>query len=515
MVRFVTAAEAAEALKDGITVAVGGFGAYGGPDALMDAVRRRYLETGHPRGLTLVSGISCGDNTDAETGMNRLAVEGLADRLISGHLANAPALSVLAAEEKAAAHLLPLGVLMDLLRSIAGGRPGVITTVGLGTCADPRQDACRGNERSRDREVVRLMELDGKEYLFYPSFPIEACLVRGTYADSLGNISIRHEALVSEDLEMAHAVRASGGIVIVQVEEVLPGVLPAGEIRFHHSLVDLVVTAPPELHRQSYADDLYHPELTGEGCAEASVKLMPLTIRKVIARRAAMELAEGKIINLGIGLPSGVGSVAAEEGVSCLLSMESGPVGGVPMEGLGFGAAVNPEARFSVCDVFDLYDGGYLDVTFLGAGEIDREGNVNVSRFGGRCNGPGGFINITQSTKRVCFLCTFTVGGDVVPSEEGLEIRRDGRTGKFVDRVQQVTFSAARATETGQEVMYITERAVFRLTEKGLLLTEIAPGVRLQEDVLDRMAFRPAVAPDLKEMDIRLFRPGPMGLGKQ
>lgn len=516
MVRFITADEAALLVQDNSTVAFGGFGAYCGPDALMEALGRRFRETRSPRNLTSFTGISCGDNSMEDVGMNRIAMEGLLGTIIAGHLGNPPKLGNLAANDQVAAYTLPLGVVMNLYRAIAAGKPGVLTSVGLGTYADPREEGCKinGKARAQGRDVVQLVHLAGKEYLFYPSFPIDICLIRGTYADEKGNISIEHDALTGAEFEIAVATRNSGGIVVVQVERVVQAdSIHPRKVRIHHSLVDYVVVAPEELTRQSYAAN-YRPELAGEiRCPTDTIEPMPLTVRKVVARRAAMELVPNYVINLGIGFPSGVGSVANEEGIEALLSLESGPLGGVPVEGVGFGASVNAEAINSVCDMFDLYDGGYLDMTCLGAAEIDKKGNVNVSKFGTRCTGPGGFINISQNTLRVFFLGNFTAGKAKYEISDGqLRIIQDGGSIKFVDKVQQITFSADYARQTGQEVYYITERAVFKLVDGGLLLTEIAPGVDLKKDVLDRMAFTPLIADDLKLMDARLFQPEKMEL---
>lgn len=516
MVKFITADEAALLVKDNDTVAFGGFSIYGAPEALIDALARRYSENGSPRNLTSLTGISTGDFSPANIGMNRVATEGLLGTIIAGHLGNPPKLSNLAAANQVATYTLPLGVVMNLYRAIAAKKPGVLTTVGLGTFADPREEGCKINEKARvqDRELVQLVQVAGRDYLFYPSFPIDICLIRGTFADEDGNISIEREAITGAEMEIAEAAHNSGGTVVVQVDKVLKaGTIHPRKVRIHHSLVDYVVVAPGEPSYQSF-QEAFRPELSGDiWCPTDALDPMPLSVRKVIARRAAMELVPGFVINLGIGLPSGVGSVANEEGIASLLSLESGPVGGVPLEGVAFGASVNAESIISVCDTFDLYDGGYLDMTCLGAGEIDQKGNVNVSKFGTRCTGPGGFINISQNTPRVFFLSNFTVGKSQFDISDGkLHILKDGDGTKFVNRVQQISFSADYARQTGQEVYYITERAVFKLAEEGLLLTEIAPGVDLQKDVLDRMDFTPAIADDLKLMDARLFRPEKMGL---
>ncbi len=518
--QLVTAAEAVKLIQDGMTVALGGFGAYSSPDELYQAIADRYTQTGHPQNITVMSGISTG-NFDKEHGMglSRLKQEGLIETIIAGHIGNPVDVANLVGENKIAAYILPLGVVMHLFRAMAGKKPGVLTTVGLGTCADPREEGCIANEKARaqGRSIVELVELGGEEYLFYKSQKLDVCLLRGTFADEDGNISLRHEALTEAQLQIAAAVHNNGGTVIVQVEDVVAcGSIPPKEVRIHKSLVDYVVKAKPEYHMQSYAGMEYRPELTGESRVPMeSLQPMEMSTRKVIARRGVMELKPDSIINLGIGIPSGVGSVANEEGLAgrLTLSLESGPVGGVPVEGLGFGAAANPEQIASIPDTFDLYDGGWLDMTCLGAAEIDRDGNVNVSKFGTRCTGPGGFINISQNTPKVCFMLAFTPGKPVIETGDGaLHILEDGKGFKFVNRVQQITFSGAYARKTGQEVLYITERAVFRLTEHGVTLTEIAPGVDLEKDILAHMEFRPAISPDLKEMNSAIFRKEKMGL---
>lgn len=520
MVKFITAAEAAALIQDGQTVALGGFGAYCGPDGLLNALAEAYKATAHPAGLTIVTGISTGDNSQNDVGMNRIAIPGLIDTIIAGHLANPPKIAQMVGQNEIAGYTLPLGVVVHLFRAIAGKKPGVITQVGMGTFADPREEGCKANEKARaqNREVVRLHPIDGTDYLFYPAFPLDVCLIRGTYADEDGNISMEHEALTGAELEIAVAVHNCGGTVIVQVEDVVQrGTLHPKSVRIHNSLVDYVVKSPPELHRQGYASGAYQPELSGELRRPAgAIEPMDMSIRKVIARRGAMELTCG-LVNLGIGIPSGVGSVAHEEGIArtMTLSLESGPIGGVPVEGVGFAASVNPEAITGICDIFDLYDGGVLDLAFLGAAEIDLNGNVNVSKFGSRCTGPGGFINISQNTPKVCFMGGFTAGKADIAVEDGrLNIRADGPGVKFVEKVQQITFSADYARQTGQEILYITERAVFRLADEGIELIEIAPGMDLQRDILGKMAFRPAIAEDLRLMDHRIFRAEKMGLNR-
>lgn len=519
MVNVITAQEAMNLIEDKMTVGVGGFGAYAAPDYLLKVLADRYKETKHPEKLTVVCGISPGDNTKEDIGLNRLAIEGLLDTVIAGHFGNPPKIAEMIGTNQVAGFAVPMGVIIHLLRAAGGHKPGVLTHVGLGTFADPRIEGCKANQKAIDsgREIVELTKVDGKDYLIYKTFPLDACLIRGTYADEDGNISMEEEAIGDYALQLAAATHASGGKVIVQVKNIVKrGSLNPKAVRIHHSAVDYVVKCEePEIyHRQGYAA-AYRPELTGAiTCPTDAIEPMEQGNRKVIARRGAMELKSGVLINLGIGIPSGVGVVANEESFAdqLTMSLESGPQGGVPVEGLGFGAAVNAEAIYPVADMFDLYDGGILDMTFLGAAEIDGSGNVNVSRFGTRCTGPGGFVNISQNTKKVYFVGTFTAGGLKEEVKGGkLTILQEGKSKKFKKQVQQITFSGDYARESGQEITFITERAVLKLTEKGIMLTEIAPGVDLQKDILDQMEFEPLIAEDLKLMDAAIFHDETMG----
>lgn len=514
MAKIISAQEAVALVRDGATVGIGGFGGFAGADEILAAMGARFRESGSPKGLTLVAGICPGSMATGGVGLSLIADDGLVKTVIAAHNAQPREISKAIGENRIAGFMLPLGVHGHLLRALAGKKPGVITHVGLHTFADPREEGCMVNElaRKEGRTIVELCQMGGKEYLFYKATPMDICLIRGTYADEDGNISLEQEALLGEQLEMAMAVHNNGGIVVVQVQDIVKcGSLRLKNVHIHRSLVDYVVKASPEHHRQGYDTPEYRPYLTGETRIPVeSIPPMKLSPRKVIGRRGAMELRPNTMVNLGIGMPDGVAAVAAEEGISdrATLAVEGGPVGGV-----GLGACINPEAVYRITDNFDWYDGGGLNMAFLGAAQIDKEGNVNVSRFGTRCPGPGGFINITQNTPEVYFMGTFTAGKmDCEIADGALKIVEDAPGIKFVEKVEQITFSAQYARETGQKVTFITERAVFALTDKGLTLTEIAPGVDLERDILSKMEFYPHISEHLKQMDPRIFRPEPMGL---
>ena len=493
--KIVSAAEAVAIIRDGDTIACSGFVGTGTPDELILALEKRFLETGSPRDLTLVFAAAPGDGK--ERGMNRLAHPGLVKRVIGGHWSLVPKLGKLAVEEKIEAYNLPLGTITQLFRDIAGHRAGLLTKVGLRTFVDPRQDGGKINKRTRE-DIVRLMEIDGEEWLFYKAFPITVAFVRGTTADLTGNITMEHEALTLDNLAIATAARNSKGFVIAQVERVSAhGALSPRQVVVPGVLVDCVVLAQAENHHQTYGT-AYSPAFAGEfKVALDMLAPMALDERKVIARRCAFELPMGGVVNLGIGMPEGVAAVANEESVLAHLTLtaEPGVIGGVPQSGLDFGAAVNTEAIIHQNQQFDFYDGGGLDMACLGMAQVDAEGNVNVSRFGTRLAGAGGFINITQNARRVVFAGTFMAG----------------KVRKFVKKVEQITFNGAYAAETGQPVLYVTERCVFRRTKEGMELVEVAPGIDVERDILAHMDFKPIVR-DPKPMDARIFRDEPMQL---
>jgi propionate CoA-transferase len=510
--KVITAEAAAELILGEDTLAVGGFAGLGVPEELLIGLAGRFEETGEPRDLTLLFAAGQGDGKTR--GLNRLSREGLIRRAIGGHWALVPALGALALDGRIEAYCLPQGVVSHLYRETAAGRPGLITRVGLGTFVDPRLEGGRLNAVSPE-EVVRKIELDGEEFLFYPCRPIDVAFLRGTTADAEGNVTMEHEAATLDALSIAQATKNSGGIVLVQVERVITShVLAPREVRIPGIVVDGVVVASRAAHVQTFAED-YNPAYAGElRVVSDAPQSAALDARKVIARRAAMLLKINSIVNLGIGIPEGVAAVAREEGILDLitLTVEAGAIGGAPAGGLSFGAAANPQAIIDQPYQFDFYDGGGLDQAFLGMAEADRHGNVNVSRFGARIAGAGGFINITKAARNLYFLGTFTAGADVAIDDGGLVILRDGAVAKFVEEVAQLTFSGDRARAAGQSVLYITERCVMRLGNGGLELIEIAPGVSLERDVLARMGFRPRISPDLREMDPAIFTDAPLGL---
>jgi len=509
--------QAAELVKDGVTLAVSGFNGYGVPEELLVGLKERFLKTSSPRNLTLFHTAACGDR--GQRGANHIGLEGLVTRLYCGHIGLEPAFSALTVDNKIATFLIPQGVCSHLLRAIAGKKLGVLTHVGLKTYADPRMEGCKINDRARESgDVVKLLQIDGREQLLYYTFPIDIAFIRGSYADEDGNITLHREAAFADQLEIAAAVHNSGGTVVVHVEKIVArGSLNPQLVKIHGFMVDYLVVGSPENTFQSYTTGTgYNPEWSGEARVPAAPRPAgALTPRKIIGRRGALELTRGALVNLGLGIPDQVSAVAEEEGIAdrITLSIESGILGGVALGGLDLGGAINAGAMYKHPDIFDIYDGGGIDITCLGLAQADARGNVNVSKFGGRVVGPGGFINISQNAKKVCYCGTFTAGKQQIEVRDGkLCIVQDGPGIKFVKELEQVTFSGEYARFKEQPVLFITERAVFVNAENGIMLTEIAPGVDLERDIIGKMEFRPLISESLKEMDARIFRDSKMGL---
>jgi acyl CoA:acetate/3-ketoacid CoA transferase len=519
-----TAEEAARLIGNRATVTVSSSATQLVPDKVLAGIEARFLASGEPRDLTVVFPIAIGDSFGTP-GLDHLAYPGLIRRLIGGSYANAPAskpspkIYAMIYADQVQAYNFPLGVLMHLHRDIAARKPGTITHVGLGTFVDPRDQGGRMN-RVTPPDLVEVIQLQGKEWLLYRSFPIDVAIIRGTTADTHGNIAFEHEGVVLSVLAQATAAHNCGGKVIAQVKRVVaPRTLYAHTVKVPGILVDAIVVDPEQRMNAGIA---YDPAISGEiRAAEYPVEPIPLGPEKVIARRALLGLRPGDIVNLGFGISSMVAPLALEEEVFEELSftVEQGAVGGLPLTGFAFGASHNPEAIIDSAAQFDLIDGGGVTTGCLSFAEVDGQGNVNVSRLAAQPHvlaGAGGFINISQSTRRLIYCGTLTAGGLDVRVEEGrIRIVREGRFRKFVARTQHVTFNGPQAAKAGQEVCYITERGVFRLTGEGLVLVEVAPGIDVDRDIRDKVGFPLQVASDLRPMDPRLFRPERMGVAAE
>jgi propionate CoA-transferase len=510
--KIVSAADAVALIHEGDTLVCSGFGVVGVPDELLVALEKRFLETAQPRNLHLLFGGGPGDGKDQ--GLNRIAHEGLIASAIGGHWGLVPKVGAMAMANQIEAYNLPLGVISHMYRDIAAGLPGNLSPVGLGTFVDPRLQGGKINARTT-QDIVEVTTLGGRELLFYKAPKPNVAFIRASIADPDGNLSLEREALTQDVLAIAMAVKNSGGVVIAQVEFITEsGAMLPRRVKVPGILVDCVVVARPEYHKQTYGTP-YSPALSGEMRVPLDA-LPPMAFdeRKVIARRAAFELMPNAVVNLGIGMPEGVADIANEERLLryMTLTAEPGVVGGVPGSGLNFGSSTNATAQLDMNQQFDFYDGGGLDLAVLGLAECDARGNINVSRFGPRLAGAGGFINITQNSRTVIFIGTFTAGGlDVKVGDGRLTIVKEGKFRKFVEKIEQVTFSGEFAARMGKKVLYITERCVLTLTADGLELTEVAPGVDIERDILPYMAFKPIIRnPQL--MDARIFRDEIMGL---
>jgi propionate CoA-transferase len=506
--KLVTPEEAAALIPSGATIAASAMGLAGWAEEVALALRDRFLSTGQPRNLTFVHSTGLGNWKDK--GAHHLAHEGMVTKWVGGHIGCSPEFAKLVMQNKCEGYCLPQGVIVHLYREIAAKRPGVLTKVGIHTFIDPRVEGGKLNSIS-NQDYVKVVEFEGNEYLFYKSFPINVALIRGTVADENGNVTEDREGVLLEALPVAQAAKNYGGIVIAQVEHVAKvGSLHPKHVKVPGVLVDYIVVGKPENHFQTMGR-YYEPAFAGElKIPLGAIPKLPFDERVFIARRAAMELTPGAIVNLGIGIADGIASVAADEGISDLMTLttELGNVGGVPGNGLDFGHAYNSEATIEHQSQFDWYDGGGLDLAFLGLAETDQFGNVNVSKFKGRAIGCGGFIDITQGSKKVVFCGTFTAQGLKVTADRGkLVILQEGKTKKFLKGVEQITFSGKYANKINQPVLYITERAVFTLENGEVTLKEIAPGIDLDKDVLQQMEFTPQIARDLKRMPQELFQP--------
>jgi acetate CoA-transferase len=510
-----SANEAVGRIASGATVAI--LGAGGGiaePTALINALAERFRNSNSPKDLTLYHPTGLGDR--AERGLSPLAQKGLCRRVIGGHWGQSPRLAEMAECNEIEAYNFPMGVMSQLLRASAAGQPGIITHIGTGTYVDPRQKGGKLNEITKE-DLIRLIAIDGKEWLYYPVIRPDVAMIRGTSCDTDGYVTMEDEVAFLDILPMAQAAKNNGGQVFVQVQRLVrAGTLHPKAVRVPGYLVDAIVVAPEQSQLYAPGNSRF---ISGDFVAETGeLSFPPLDERKVIARRALLEVTPGDVGNVGVGISDAIGVIAQEEGVEdrFTLTVELGPIGGVSAQGISFGASINNRAVVDMPAQFDYYGGGGLDISFLSFAEVDRHGNVNVSRFGGKIMGTGGFIEISQNSRRAVFSGTLKAGGLKTRVEDGcLKIHQEGRFSKFVESVEEITFNGQDAIKRGQCVVFITERAVFRLTAQGLELSEVAPGLDVERDVLAHMAFRPAMAKNIREMDRRLFLPEPMGLATE
>ena len=507
MSKVISVEKAAALISDGAVVAFGGMGLSGWPEGVARAIAKSFKETGHPNGLNLKQGASIGDWRDK--GTTTLGLEGLVNSWVGAHVGSSEHMSQLVRDNKIQAHCLPQGVIVNLWREIAAKRPGLITKVGIGTYVDPRVDGGKFNSVTTE-DIVKVVEFEGEEYLFYKTFPIDVALLRATVTDEAGNMTLEHEGFIYEALQIAQATKNTGGIVIVQTEYLArKGTLAPQKVQVPAALVDYIVVAEDKEFCWQGENVYYEPSFSGEiNIPLEEIPRLPLTERKIIARRCSLEIPENAIVNLGYGMPADVAAVLAEHGASDMMTLttECGVFGGVPAAKANFGNTYNPEAMINHSEMFNFYDGGGLDVTFLGLAQTDRFGNVNVARFGNRIIGCGGFINISQNTPKCVFCGTFTNGVKIATEDGKLKILQEGARKKFITDVECISFSGKYAASVQQKVIYVTERAVFELIDGKMMLTEIAPGIELEKDILNQMDFVPEISPNLKEMDDGFFR---------
>lgn len=512
MGKIISAEEAIGNIKDHDCIGIGGFVGIAHPEALTRTLEERFVNTGTPKNLTIVYAAGQGDGKDK--GINHLAHEVLVKRVIGGHWGLAPKMGKLALEGKIEAYNLPQGVISQLYREIAAKRPGIITHVGLKTFVDPRISGGKLNAVTTE-DIVRFISIDDKEKLFYKTFPINVAFIRGTTSDKYGNISMEKEAGSLEMLSLAQAAKNCGGIVIAQVEEIVDsGTQSPWMIKIPSIFVDHIVIADKSEHWQTYGEK-YNPAFSGQGkISSDDIPPLRLDERKIVSRRAFNEITGTAIVNLGIGMPEGISMIANEEGKNELIkiTVEAGAIGGIPAGGLSFGASYNPEAIIDQPYQFDFYDGGGLDIAFLGLAQVDVKGNVNVSKFGEKLAGCGGFINISQNAKKVVFCGTFTSGGlKIKIAGSRIKILNEGKYKKFIKKVEHVTFSGEYGADIEQNILYITERAVFKLAGRSVKLIEIAPGIDINKDIIDQMEFKPLISDNIRQMDPAIFKKGMMG----
>jgi acetate CoA-transferase len=514
--KIMTVEDAVSLIKDeDVIVFSGAGGGLSEPTKVILALADRYKKEQNPKNLTYWHATGLGDR--ANRGMSPLAQQGMVKRIFGGHWGQSPRLAEMAERNEIEAYNFPQGVMAQLLRTAAAHQPGLLSRTGIDTFVDPRQQGGRLNEVTTE-ELVKLVELDNKEYLFYPTIYPDIAFIRGTTADAEGYISMEDEIAYLDTLAAAQAVHNNGGIVICQVQRVVKKrTLHPKRISIPGYLIDVLVVDPEQ--SQLYVGSQVNRVFSGDYTLDLeNITPLPLSQRKVVARRCLMEVKPGFVGNVGVGIADGIGTVAQEEGVSeeFTLTVETGPIGGATAQGIFFGATINLQALLDMPAQFDFYHGGGLDVCFLSFAEIDKKGNVNVHKFNGKIMGTGGFIDICQNTRKVVFCGTLRAGSlkeSIV--DKKLVIEQEGKFEKLIDTIPEVTFNGAEALKNGQEVIYITERAVFRLTSNGLELIEIAPGMDLKKDIFDQIGFSVNISKHLKEMDLRLFSEGKMNIKEE
>ena len=509
MYTLVDAREAANVIKDGDTVAIGGAGAgHAVPDGLLRGLGERYAETQEPRNLIMFHPCGIGDN-DAR-GLNHVAYEGLIDTSIGGFWGNAPKMVKLALENKIKGYNFPQGVLGHLMRATASGKPGILTHIGLNTYVDPRLEGGKINEITTE-DLVEVMDIAGKEYLFYKTMPIDVAFIRGTTVDCEGNLTMEEEVGFFSMLSIAQSAKVNKGIVIAQVKRTTESHCDPGHVKVPGIFIDYVVLEPEQ--EMTFLTP-FDPALVKRDVPYEAEELKLEGVKRLVSRRAALELRRGAFVNLGYGMSDGVPIVAQQEGITdqLVFMIEQGAIAGIPTTGLNFGAMFNPTAIVDDGYQFDFFQGGGLDMAFLGFAQIDQYGNINSSRFGKVVTGSGGSIDISSAAKKVVYCGTFAVKAEQEINSSGLSIINPGTIKKFVTQVQQVSFSGQNAIARGQTIVYVTERAVFQLTPEGVMLIEIAPGADLQRDILEMMEFRPIISGNLKTIDQAIYQPHALGL---
>ena len=512
MTKVIDVREAVGLVRDGSTLLIGGSGAgHAVPQRFIDELAALFTAEGRPRDLTTVRIVGIGDFADR--GFSQLGLPGLMRRTIGSNIGNEPRLGALVEADEIESYSFPQGVLSQLTREIAAGRPGLVTQVGLGTYVDPRQTGGKQNARTTE-DLVEVVTLRGREWLLFHAFPIDVAVIRGTTADAEGNLTMEGEAVQGEMLAMAMAAHNSGGIVIAQVRQLArQGSLPLREVKVPGALVDHVFVDPDQWQTYITQDSPYYAGALRKPVTPEPP--LPLDVRKIIARRSLLEFPRGAICNLGFGISQLIGRVAWEEGITdqLVLTVEQGIFGGVPVAGNEGGAGFNYQAMIDQPYMFDFYEGGGLDVASLSFAEVDAQGNVNVHSFEGRIRGPGGFPNISAKTRKINFVGTLTAQGLALDIDQsGVRVAREGSLSKFVPQVREISFNGKLARERGQQVRYITDRGVFELRPEGVTLIEVAPGIDVERDIVAQVSFNVLVADDLRTTDARVYAAGPMGL---